>query len=121
MNVLYETGRPWCWACGADPPLERAHLSAGGGRQVRKEDRRGVVLLCRDCHLIHIHDKKYHDWPEALVPEDCITDAGMLWIKRERDPQYYDPEWIKSVWIGNPPDPAEPVWLRDVYERRRGT
>ena len=113
-NILYETSRPWCWACGVDPPLERAHLAAGSGTMLRVENRKGIVLLCSPCHRLHRHTK-----PEQCIC-DPLTDANVLWLKRERDPDYWDPLFVRNVWIGAPPDPEEPTWLRDLYLRRRG-
>ena len=117
--MLEETDKPWCWGCGRKYsndrflPLVRAHLSAGAGRQIRKEDRRAVVILCNDCHWRH-----RHEMPAAHG--DFITDAEVLWLKRERDPEFWDWEFIKSIWLANnPPEPVEPVWLREVYQRNQ--
>jgi len=125
-NMLGEV--PWCFACGRTAEtmprnwagvwmLQRAHLAAGSGRMVRVEDRRGVNVLCVLCHMLHSHHGT------GTVRINCreyrtISDANMLWMKRERDPDFWDWDWIASKWIGIPPEPVEPVWLRAEFKRR---
>ena len=109
-----------CIACGrtADPKskprgwhgpwrLERAHLSSGGGRMVRVEDVRAVVILCSLCHRLHVH----HGGQIQVVAGEShhdLSDANLLWLKRERDPANWDLDFIASKWIGIPPEPVEP-------------
>lgn len=107
-GMVCEVVNPWCWCCGSETALERAHLMAGGGKGLRVEDRRAVNLLCPSCHRVH-----QHSGPQ-------LSNAHMLWLKRERDPGYWDPSFISWFWIGIPPEPVEPTWQRDKYQSIRG-
>ena len=129
MMLDYEEQK-YCWICGRgewDKPdwyhapwlLQRAHISAGSGRMRRLEDRRFAVLACARCHLVHSHSGAGRrvggiDWPG-------ISDANMLWVKRERDSEWWDLEKIAGVWLGEVPEPEQPhKSYMDEYEQRRG-
>ncbi len=126
-RMLQDCGKPFCWACGRgnDKPywwpapwfLQRAHLASGSGRMFRALDRRAVNILCSVCHESHSH---LGGGTVNLCGQHIreISDANMLWLKRERDPEYWDAQWIGLQWIGLPPDPVEPVWLREQYQER---
>jgi hypothetical protein len=77
-----------------------------------------VVLLCPLCHMVHWH----HDGLAVRVCGHTIprlTDAMVLWLKRERDA--LDIEQVRKWWTGEPPEPVEPdKWFLDQYEMRRG-
>lgn len=114
-----------CLVCGRTdrekPPnwfapfrYERAHLSAGSGRMVRCEDVRAVVILCALCHRLHRHECE-GTHRIGCVEYQTISDANLLWVKRERDPEFWDWEFIVSKWIGAPPEPVEPVITHGVW------
>lgn len=90
-----------CWYCGrrcgdwqSDKPawwhgpwtLHRAHVAS----HPRRADRRAVVLLCPICHGL-THGDRYPQLPDAVAP----TLAELLWLKRTRDPGWYDRAWLQ--------------------------
>jgi len=100
--------KPWCWACGrsqsdrprwwyADWSLQRMHVAAGGGRMVRVEDRRAAIVGCPLCHWRHRH----HTYGSKIKLNSrwitTLTNANVLWVKCERDPNFWDWDWI--VWM----------------------
>lgn len=131
-TMIAEHPKPWCWICGRDERqvphdwhaswyLQRAHLAAGSGCMVRKEDVRLVVISCPRCHALHRHRDT---GPIRLNgrPYPPITDANMMWVKRERDPEQFDMAFIAQHWYGGMPDPAPPAKpFLDGYSLRRWT
>jgi len=86
----------------------------------RIHDRRAVVLLCPLCHACH-----RHEWTEPItichleIPP--LTDAAVLWLKRQMDPMHWDPDAIATWWLGTVPEPEQPnEWYMDEYLLRRG-
>ncbi len=124
--------KPWCWACGRDNRqrpkfwagapwyLQRAHIAAGSGTMPRLVDRRAIIVLCPLCHHVHRHTGGQ---VVKVNGQDVRTlgDEHTLWIKCVRDPEHCYPTWISEHWIGNPPAPNEPTWLRDEYASRQGS
>lgn len=75
-------------------------------------------ILCPLCHTLHCHKSRILIAIGIKLP--ALTDAAMIWLKRERDTDNYDAEFIESIWLGNPPEPVEPDgWFMSEYERRR--
>lgn len=117
------TTAPWCWACGRgtlDVPqwwaapwlICRAHIVSSP----RVRDVRAVVLLCSRCHE-RSHGARF---PAEPVPE--ITRANLLWWKKIRDPDRFDPEFLARFAIGRLPAPEPPAdWYVEEYCTRRGT
>lgn len=117
--LIKRPGRLFCWLSGYTPSvrpegwygpwgLEIAHIASGQGRALRTDDERCVVLLCSLCHRLHVSDADRlpsmnicgRDYP-------TIDERHTLWIKREMDGKL-DMEFLKSIWIGNPPEPEKP-------------
>lgn len=82
-----------CWACGASRKpagyfgpwlIERAHIA----NKPRREDRRVVVMFCTLCH------KASHGERVAGFLRPKLSAGQMLEIKRERDPEWFDPEFV---------------------------
>jgi hypothetical protein len=50
-----------------------------------------------------------------------LYDGNMLWLKKLRDVDYYDPEAINRLWTGVPPEPSPPdgFFLEEYASRRR--
>lgn len=126
-QMLVEITKPWCWACGrgtayADRPrdwfgpwlIERAHIV----NKPRRCDRRSVVLLCSACHKAGHHQERIRIDGELLVR---IELEHMLWMKRERDPEYYDRAFLQqqSVRILPMARKLGEFYLRQ-YQQRRG-
>ena len=118
-KLVYQTNRldaeypdKTCWAClrlcrnWSDRPdwwfgpwfLHRAHIVS----QPRREDRRGIILLCPICHGIQ-HGERF----PQVVGWDKISLAELLWIKRTRDPEWFDLEWLQRHSIRRLPEPED--------------
>lgn len=86
----------WCWACGRDKkppkwyepwlPNERAHIV----NKPRVEDVRAVVSLCTICHRIS-HWERFAHFKEPSQ----LTTGDLIRLKREHDPDNYDPEFLQ--------------------------
>src|SRR4051812_47109537 len=100
--MLHWHDKPWCWACGHDGSLrdkpddwwgpwliERAHIV----RNPRREDVRAAVLLCSYCHRVSHGERivcgRHPRWPS-------LTREHLIWLKRERDPEHYDREFLQA-------------------------
>jgi hypothetical protein len=125
-NMLREHPLAWCWACGSgerDKPedwfavwlIERAHIV----RNPRREEVRAAVLLCSYCHRVSHGERivcggRYPRWPS-------LTREHLIWLKRERDPEHYDREFLQANSIRRLPLAQKPPseYLLE-YRRRRG-
>lgn len=121
-EVLQDTDKPWCWACGAgfeDAPagwgdpwlIERAHIVW----HPRCKTRHSIVLLCSLCHRVSHGERihPYQDWP-------ALTRENLLWLKKEHDPEFYDPDRLALACIGRLPEPRIPAaaLLLSYHQRR---
>lgn len=112
-----------CWACGrtqddrpdrwfADWWIDRAHLV----NKPRVEDVRLVVLLCRLCHSrvsgARIVACPGHDWPRLRLEH-------LLWLKKVRDPENYDREFLKRFTVQRLPSARRPplVYRLEYFTR----
>lgn len=116
LEYYRERRMDFCWACGrgwADRPdwwggpwgLHLAHLSAGSGRMMRKNDRRLIVLLDPACHELHTHWVGEKVIGGVSIP--TLSDANMIHLKATIDPVNYDPDFIREAWLGVPPEPED--------------
>ena len=78
--------------------LHRAHIVS----QPRREDRRAIILLCPVCHGIQ-HGERY----PQVVGWDKIAVAELLWLKQQRDPQWFDLEWLQRHSVRRLPEPEQ--------------
>ena len=95
-----------------------AHIASGQGRARRVDDRRAVVVLCPLVHRVHVSDSDAH--PEMHVAGQLlptIDERHTLWVKRAFDPEWYDEEFLSTVWVGNLPEPQRPpeYWMRQLF------
>lgn len=121
----------FCWLCGRTPSLrpegfhspyylQVAHIASGGGRAVRANDRRAVGLLCSLCHLVHVSDS---DRLQAMnvggQDYPTIDERHTIFLKGVMDEEYYDLEYLSTIWIGNLPEPEPPpaFWSSQLYKR----
>ena len=115
-------GLQFCWLCGeTDAWLQAAHIHAGAGTALRKDDRRAVCLLCDRCHRCHVSDSNKHT--EMTINNETyptIDAKVMLWLKLSMDSAYFDPDFLEGLWIGNLPEPKAPsqFWLNRLYENQ---
>lgn len=118
-NVYADFAREFdfCWQCGWREgrfdtgfwhvKLDVAHVVGGSGR--RKKDRRAIVRLCQfPCHRLAHGDVIRHNGLE--LPK--LTMANLLWLKREYDPDYFDPFYIARIQVG------EDRWAQMTEEDR---
>lgn len=127
--TIKRRGYMHCWLSGYTPSvrpehwhgpwlLEIAHIASGAGRARRVNDRRAVILLCSLCHRVHVSDSDAHPWMSiASTDWPTIDERHALWLKRECDPEYYDPEFLSTIWIGKVPEPVKPpaIWNNLYY------
>jgi hypothetical protein len=124
-NIIKEHELSWCWACGAsdewfDKPadwyaewwIERSHIV----RSPRVIDRRLIVLLCSWCHQTahgaRIITAARQDWPRLQLHH-------LLWLKKHRDPEYWDRAFIRQHCVhALPAAQVLPGVYRREYARR---
>ena len=106
-NAVKEMGG-LCWRCGrnentkpywwnAEWMIERSHIV----NKPRREDRRAVIPLCSLCHRIE-HGDRFQQFPNMKpIPLDVL-----LGMKRDRDPEYFDMEWLQRHSVSILPEPA---------------
>lgn len=94
------------------PRLDNAHIIGGSGR---RHDRRCIVRLCAGCHRLSHGDKIKVDG--RALPNFGLGE--MLWLKRERDVDYFDLEYLAGLKIGALPDIVEPhTWFIEQWNMR---
>jgi hypothetical protein len=104
-----------CWWPESDGrrQLEVHHLVGGAGR---KHDIRQYLRLCSRCHGVLHSGKVFANQPD-------LTAAILLSIKRECDPDHYDPSFLASLkhkkHLGYDPEPL-PDYYKDERARNVG-
>lgn len=125
-------GTFFCWLSGATESvrpegyygpwkLQIAHIASGGARAVRTEDRRAVVLLSPIAHECHVSDSER--LPEKTINGviyPTIDERHTLFIKKFFDAEYYDRDYLQSIWIGRLPAAASPpsFWLEQLAKNQ---
>lgn len=102
---------PFCFACHAPWYLDIAHIVGGSGRV---DDRRDIVRLCRQCHMLN-HGATIL---KSGVPLPKISLENMLALKLEHDPVFFDVPFLQSLRIKRH-EPLEPKRLDDWFYRQR--
>jgi hypothetical protein len=85
----------------------------------RVNDRRAVVLLCPLVHECHVADaSRIQDKKIGGRSYPTVDASHLIWIKQIMDAAYYDPEFIKTIWTGLPPEPQRPpaFWMNMLFE-----
>lgn len=96
-SVLLEM--PYCAACGRwETSLGEGYLAAELLHPSLAHDRWTTLTLC----------------PEHRVWKN-LGPAHRLWLKKHRDPCYYDEGFLREWWEGDFPEPEEPRWLRAEF------
>lgn len=101
--------------------MEIAHIASGQGRARRVNDRRAVVLLCPLAHRCHVSDSD--KYPMLNINGEwlpTIDERHTLFVKKVFDADYYDIDFLKTIWIGNPPEPERPpeYWCEKMYRHQ---
>ena len=101
-----------CWRCGRtarDKPdwwhsdwwIHRAHLDECN--HPRRNDRRAIIAACPLCHAIQHRHRFPYDLTDGGKFPGCtaipMTIEEMLWLKRDRDPSFFEPEFLASCAI----------------------
>lgn len=73
----------------------------------RIDDKRNGLLACGVCHD-RLEGTTVVVDAERLGP---ISFAEALWLKRERDPENWCPEYLDSIYPQVLPEPVRPKWL----------
>lgn len=130
-SMLRDTDRPFCWACGRDDrqrpdnwfadrwEMHRAHLAAGASKMIRLLDRRAAVILCPLCHFVHTTNGIGRNMVCGQeIPQ--LSNANVLFLKRCRDVDHWDPDWLAKHWLGNLPALVAPdQFFISQYATRR--
>ena len=61
------------------------------------------------CHDLHVSDSERH--PIKYIGDGHYPthdERHSLWVKRLMDPDYYDVDFLRTIWIGEPPVPERP-------------
>lgn len=98
--------------------LQVAHIASGGAKALRVDDRRAVILACPRCHDLHVTDSE--KFPFKTIGGQkypTVSEKHFLWIKRDVDPEYYSPDYLRQIWIGVLPEPEKPpeFWNREYF------
>jgi hypothetical protein len=98
--------------------MQVAHIASGQGRARRVDDRRAVVLLCPLVHSCHVSDADR--FPFVSINGESlptIDERHTLYVKRVFDAKYFDMDFLKTIWIGVPPEPERPpeYWCKQMY------
>jgi hypothetical protein len=121
-------GRLYCWLSGwSTRPegyygpwhLQVAHIASGGGRARRVDDRRAVIVLCPIAHDLHVSNSDvFCERVINGVRYPTIDERHSLWLKKQFDPEYYDEDFLKTVWIGTLPTPEPPpmMWRQEFFK-----
>lgn len=122
-----------CWLCGLTENvrpegwygpwwLQIAHIASGGGKAIRLDDARAVILLCPRCHALHVSDMDRLSTKTISGKEyPTIDESVSLWLKRECDKERYDPGYLQQYWIGELPEPRKPpAYWNNEYFRATG-
>lgn len=118
--AVKQPGKTFCWMCGRTPNfrpknwyapfgIEIAHIASGGGAARRVDDRRAVICACSSCHRRHVNNSD--KLPSMTIAGETLPtfdERHSLWIKSKMDPEYYDEEFLQSIWIGRLPEPEPP-------------
>lgn len=84
----------------------------------RRKDIRAVIVGCPLCHDLHcgLETKQING-----TSYPCLSNANIIWIKAIMDPRHYDQSFIRSSWIGMPPQPERPPFYFEAsYARYQG-
>lgn len=119
-RTILNSSLSFCWLSAMPRPLDWhgawglhvAHIHSGGGKAVRRDDRRAVILLSPLAHEVHVSDADRYpsrriggrEWP-------TIDERHTLWLKENFDREYFDPEYLESIWIGKLPARVRPSWF----------
>jgi hypothetical protein len=102
-----------CWNCGWKlgdfcpgwhlPQLHNAHILGGPNRS---HDRRNINRLCEGCHrLAH---RAVIRIPGHENPLDIVDLAGMMWLKKTFDPDFYSRKYLIELGGKNLPYARSP-------------
>ena len=125
-------GRLFCWLSGWtasykpkewDGPtkLQVAHIASGAGKAVRVDDRRAVILLAPLPHSLHVSNSdRLPNMKIGRIVYPTFDERHSLFLKKVFDPEFYDPEYLQSIWIGRLPTPEPPPqrWCKEMLNNQ---
>lgn len=81
------------------------------------DDRRAVIVMCSLAHKCHVSNADRHPTMNIMGDEwPTIDERHTLWLKQRIDAKYYDLPFLRSIWIGEPPEPERPpeFWMEKL-------
>ncbi len=131
-HQVLRPGRRFCWLSGWTPSyrptdwhgptqLQVAHIASGAGKAVRVDDRRAVIVLSPLCHSLHVSNSdKLNKMKIGRYLYPTIDERHSLFLKKMFDPEYYDLEYLQSIWIGKLPTPEPPPerWCKELLNNQ---
>lgn len=125
-------GRLFCWLSGWtasykpkewDGPtkLQVAHIASGAGKALRADDRRAVIICSPLCHSLHVSNSdRLPNMKIGRVVYPTFDERHSLFLKKVFDPDFYDPEYLQSIWIGKLPTPEPPPqrWCKEMLNNQ---
>ena len=88
---------------------------------MRVDDRRAVIVLHPLTHQLHVSDStRLCNMNISNIVYPTFDERHTLYLKRVFDPEYYDPEFLQSIWIGKLPNPEPPPerWCREILNNQ---
>lgn len=125
-------GTFFCWLSGVTESvrpdgyygpwkMQIAHIASGGARAVRTHDRRAVVLLSPIAHECHVSDADRLPTKNiGGIDFPTIDERHTLFIKKFFDAEYYDRDYLQSIWIGVLPaaERPPPFWCDQLAKNQ---
>jgi hypothetical protein len=88
---------------------------------VRVDDRRAVVVLSPLCHDLHVSNSASMPTKKiGRVVYPTVDERHTLFLKKVFDPEYYDTDFLQSIWIGKLPTPEPPPqrWCKELLNNQ---
>ena len=80
-----------------------------------------MTVLSPLCHQLHVSDSDKH--PEMTingVTYPTIDERATLYLKQWFDSEFYNRDYLQTIWIGKVPEPKRPpeFWCKMLFENQ---